>query len=90
MERCDDERLFPLKLFALRPKATEFDGGGVRSSVGQNEAGALSTGQLLQYERVSYSTVHTARLGSVAFFLTASSVFSYYEQSVFHLYPLSV
>lgn len=53
MERYDDERLFPLKLFALCPKATGFDGGGVKSSVGQNEAGALGTGQLLQYERAS-------------------------------------
>lgn len=53
MEWSDDERLFPLKLFALCPKATGFDGGGVRSSVGQNKVGALGMGQLLQYERAS-------------------------------------
>lgn len=34
----DDERLFSLKLSALCPKATGFDGGGVRSSAGQNKA----------------------------------------------------
>lgn len=53
MEWSDDERLFPLKLFALCPKAIGFDGGGVRSSVGQNKAGALSVGRILQYERTN-------------------------------------
>lgn len=53
MEWSDDEILFPLKLFALCPKAIGFDGGGVRSSVGQNKAGALSVGRILQYERTN-------------------------------------
>lgn len=53
MEWSDDERLFPLKLFALCPKAIGFDGGGVRSSVGQNNAGAQSVGRILQYERTN-------------------------------------
>lgn len=49
----DDERLFPLKLYALCPKATGFERGGVRSSLGQNEEGALGTGQLLQERKLS-------------------------------------
>lgn len=56
-----DERLFPLKLFALCPKATGFDRGGVKSSVGQNEEGALSMGQLLQESEHSV-TVDTFNL----------------------------
>lgn len=53
MEWSDDERLFPLKLFALCPKAIGFDGGGVRSSVGQNKAGGPSAGRILEYERAN-------------------------------------
>lgn len=38
------KRLFPLKLCALCPKATGFDGGGVRRSVGQSGEGPLVQG----------------------------------------------
>ena len=67
-EWYDDERLFPLKLFALCPKATEFDRGGVRSSVGQNELGALGMGQLQQYERVSSQLQQIQHESTVVFF----------------------
>ncbi|TNN72529.1 hypothetical protein EYF80_017305 [Liparis tanakae] len=83
MEWRDDERLFPLKLSALCHKATEFDGGGVRSAVGQTVAGAQSTGQLLQHQSERSATLTGADIQrtAAASAITVSRTFPPYSQS---------
>lgn len=93
MKCSGDERLFPLKPFALCPEATGFDGGGVRSSVGQSEAGALGTGQLLQKGRASEPSPYSRREikeKMFGMFLSLHTdpvgVLCWYKHCVFHLY----
>lgn len=79
LEWSDDERLFSLKLSALCPKATEFDGGGVRSSVGQNKARGPQYGAASAVWKRESVTVDTRCLRLLFFWF-------WNEQSIFHLF----
>lgn len=79
LEWSDDERLFSLKLSALCPKATEFDGGGVRSSVGQNKARGPQYGAASAVWKRESVTVDTRCLRLLFFRF-------WNEQSIFHLF----